>query len=314
MKSDWHEIIQRYVLGDLDEEGVEALQTALSNEPEVFALFLDYMNLEVALEVQAETREVTRTLLLSPALAGSGSARGRSWMPSTSAVAGLVLGLVCASFGWAAALPWLAEARQTVRSIFSEGFETESARTVPGLPVVTGRWSGDETDWVSGGSGVRPKSGARMLRFLSGTYAGENSPRSQWGDVYRLIDLRGVMGLVRGSVRVSASFLGLEGSAGERFACSVEAFVLDGEVPGDVGSLDLLWLRQNSSASGSRRHLLGGGAQWQEVSVEVPVTDRASRLMLHLSVIQEYPVIRSGAVRFPGHYMDDVRVELVSGR
>jgi hypothetical protein len=33
--------------------------------------------------------------------------------------------------------------------------------------------------------------------------------------------------------------------------------------------------------------------------------------MLHLAVVQEQPAVPAGAVEFPGHYLDDVKVELI---
>jgi hypothetical protein len=37
-------------------------------------------------------------------------------------------------------------------------------------------------------------------------------------------------------------------------------------------------------------------------------------VLLHLAVIRRAPIIQSGAVHFSGHYLDDVKLELVSRR
>jgi len=54
MKENWHEEIQRYVAGDSTEEETAALQQALKDDAGLRALYLDYLNLEVALGVAAE--------------------------------------------------------------------------------------------------------------------------------------------------------------------------------------------------------------------------------------------------------------------
>jgi anti-sigma factor RsiW len=54
MKHHWHEQIQRYVSGQASAEEVAALQAALNEDAELRALYLDYMNLDVALGAAAE--------------------------------------------------------------------------------------------------------------------------------------------------------------------------------------------------------------------------------------------------------------------
>jgi anti-sigma factor RsiW len=50
----WHEQIQRYVNGQASAEEAAALQAALKQDAELRALYLDYMNLDVALGAAAE--------------------------------------------------------------------------------------------------------------------------------------------------------------------------------------------------------------------------------------------------------------------
>ena len=54
MKNHWHEQIQRYVNGQASPAEAAALQTALNQDAELRALYLDYMNLDVALSAAAE--------------------------------------------------------------------------------------------------------------------------------------------------------------------------------------------------------------------------------------------------------------------
>jgi len=59
MKNHWQEQIQRYVDGQADAGEAEALQAALNADAELRALYLDYMNLDVALGAAAEAATIT---------------------------------------------------------------------------------------------------------------------------------------------------------------------------------------------------------------------------------------------------------------
>jgi hypothetical protein len=54
MRNHWHEQIQRYVNGQAGAGEVAALQAALDEDADLRALYLDYMNLDVALGAAAE--------------------------------------------------------------------------------------------------------------------------------------------------------------------------------------------------------------------------------------------------------------------
>ena len=53
MNHDWHDLIQRYIAGTLADHDALALQDALKSDEDLRALYLDYMNLDVALEAHA---------------------------------------------------------------------------------------------------------------------------------------------------------------------------------------------------------------------------------------------------------------------
>lgn len=228
------------------------------------------------------------------------------WRPLLSAAAGIVVGMLCTTVVFAYVGPSLVKPK----TIFAESFESV-VRTAPGLPRGTGSWGGDEAVVVDSAPGVKPRTGGRMLRFLSGTYQGENSPRSQWGDVYHIVDVRGLAGAGRTVARVSTNFAQAEVTGEKRFACSVGAFALDQDLSTLPSPLNQMWLQQNNNASGSRRAVLTEPGRWQEVSVELAITSQTRFLVLHLAVDQERPTLTSGTVHFSGHFMDDVKVELI---
>ena len=46
--------------------------------------------------------------------------------------------------------------------------------------------------------------------------------------------------------------------------------------------------------------------------MEVPVSSETRFMLLHFAVIQNAPALQAGVVEFPAHYMDEVKVEVVS--
>ena len=61
MNNHWHEQIQRYVNGQATPAEAAALQAALNQDAELRALYLDYMNLDVALSAAAEMTTFTES-------------------------------------------------------------------------------------------------------------------------------------------------------------------------------------------------------------------------------------------------------------
>jgi len=95
MNSHWHEQIQRYANGQASVEEAVALQTAMKNDSELRALYLDYMNLDVALAEAAEVATVPEygigrvvpPLRPRPAL----STHHWRWLAATAACVALVM-------------------------------------------------------------------------------------------------------------------------------------------------------------------------------------------------------------------------------
>jgi len=95
MKERWHGQIQRYLAGDTTPEETAALQQALKDDAELRTLYLDYLNLDVALGVAAEAAKITEN--------GSGRMTPYSrplakpirhdwrWLAATGACAALVM-------------------------------------------------------------------------------------------------------------------------------------------------------------------------------------------------------------------------------
>lgn len=305
------EHIRRCRDGEASAEELAALETRLRTDAVFREQYVRYMNLDEALGMAVSA--------LAPA---SEPARTRSALPWTQGPwrwtrpvgVGLLAGLLSATVTWAVALPWFADARVTIRTILGESFETAIAATLPGLPSDCGAWSGDEAVVVTAEQGVTPRNGRRMLRFLSASYAGDYSPRNQWSDVYRLVDVRGLARDDHERARLFASFAQTPVEAGEQYACSVEAIALEHNPGPPPLPLALPRTLERGSVAGAHTLPLTGDRAWREVSVEVPISPKTQFVLLHVAATRTSPAVETGPVRFSGHYMDDVKLELVSRR
>ncbi len=95
MKNDWHEQIQRYAGGQASAEEAAALQAALSADAELRALYLDYMNLDVALGAAAEAATIAengiRGIATSPRSPARSSAGYGRWLAVAAACLALAV-------------------------------------------------------------------------------------------------------------------------------------------------------------------------------------------------------------------------------
>jgi anti-sigma factor RsiW len=101
MKNDWHEQIQRYVDGKSSDQEAAALHQALTDDAALRALYLDYVNLEVALVDAAERsllrgNEIDRTATF-PNPSAAKSPRAWRWLAAAAACVALLVFVVLSS-------------------------------------------------------------------------------------------------------------------------------------------------------------------------------------------------------------------------
>ena len=95
MKNHWHEQIQRYVNGQASAEEVAALHAALNKDAELRALYLDYMNLDMALGALVDAVAVEESG--SNRMTSVHEARARAplrlwrWAAAAAAIAAVIL-------------------------------------------------------------------------------------------------------------------------------------------------------------------------------------------------------------------------------
>jgi len=152
-----------------------------------------------------------------------------------------------------------------------------------------------------------------MLRFERATYAGENAPKSSWGDIYRLVDIRELGGPLgeRSAPRLSASFnaasIPVGGvrlqyrnvRSGDGFGCTQRA----AEV-----ALD----RRKQCVDGTHLAPLKRTQKWQRAHTGI---EHSTADPVCVGDIWRWcdgiPVRSEGAVSFKAHYLDDVRLDLI---
>ncbi len=95
MNPDSHDLIQRHMAGLLSDDEAAVLQTRLKADTDLRRLYLHYMNLDVALEAQAGSRDrVTDLLRAAPLTENKPAGRWLSWRSLAAAAAIIVLAAV----------------------------------------------------------------------------------------------------------------------------------------------------------------------------------------------------------------------------
>jgi hypothetical protein len=95
MNPDSHDLIQRQMAGLLTEDEAALLQTRLKADTDLRRLYLHYMNLDVALEAQAGSRDrVIDLLRAAPLTENKPAGRWYAWLPLTAAAAIVLLAFI----------------------------------------------------------------------------------------------------------------------------------------------------------------------------------------------------------------------------
>jgi len=310
MNHDWHDLIQRYIAGTLSDDEALALQNALKSDADLRALYLDYMNLDVALGSHAESRAAVNEILASP-IAGETKrpTRWLSWRPLAAAAAGIVFGMLCTSvvFGFG-----VVRSLERVVSLFQESFESGPAPLVTGVPIEAGRWSGDYSGVVGEQQGVKSATGKRMLRFLSADYEGKSHEGpSRTASVWRLVDLRPYRREFADGGAVAQLSAVLNAQAfpqGRSYFEFVQIHALDAAMTAALKERH--WTELNTSSLALTRsagvELDRDPATWQRIDCEQRLPGNADFLLIEIG-LKQMPKTNESA-EFDGHFLDDVRL------
>lgn len=317
-----HDLISRHADGLITPAEHRELAGALEADPAARRVWFLRNDIDMGLAASAEHSR-SEIIVPEPSTAAGSWPRAASVAGLTAALAGIVIGIFGASAVWALALPGPGAAGTTI-PVLSESFESGQSKTVPGLPRGLDDpdgdlWRGDEARVVTAMQKVEPAAGSRMLRFDRATHVGENSPRSAWSDVYRLVDARPFILMAEGrpvTARLAADFALSADACGpdEQYSASVHLYAFDRDISDAPQPLPLEWVRENSVASGMKRVPLECGRRgWRRVTVDASLPPEAKFVLLHVSAVRDFPKPTSEPAIFKGHFIDDVSLELFVG-
>lgn len=301
MNVEFAELIQRRLSGLLTEDEVAAFEASLAAHAELRRLYLDFVNLDVALASKAASDDVARELIAAPA-----SVRGSRWLkwPAiAAAIGGVLIGLSAASLVYGI----VAQRQQvTSQTLLTEGFEDEAMPRDRGLPRRAGVWSGDLLGPQGGAGGVAPAEG-RHMAVLPPVEKRKFSYASRFLDVSALP--AGSPGRSR-QIEVTARFhsAASDDSAGEldRFQIRLAAFAEDIPAARAIwieGKLDELALLHVAKTVRPQPENRG----WTTVrsAIDVPAGARYVLISLAAGVADEEATKTE-------HFLDDVQVRLIT--
>jgi len=301
LNTEWHDLIQRRLSGTLTEDETSALQQALASDDTLRRIYLDYVNLDVALAAKAEGEIATRELIT--ASASCPVSRWRPWHRfAAAAVAGLLLGSISGSMVYGFIIQRQAAKQSAVQTLLTEGFEDKAMPSDPGLPRRAGVWSGD----------FRIVDGAdEKLTPAEGRYMALLSPveKRKFSYASRFLDVRAFSGSEAQQSRqieMTARFHGASPGVRDRYQIRLAAFA------DDVAAAREIWIAGNvneqallhvSKSITTDANFTG----WTTLRSTIDLPPGARYVLLSLAA----GVADSNAQKTV-HYLDDIQVRLIT--
>ncbi len=294
------ELIRSCIDGDATAEQFIELERLLLNDADYRREYLRYLNIDSALgripkapeAVQSPSQDLQKLRTFS------------QWRHFTSAAAGLVIGLFCASMTWAFVLPRNSDVRM-VAPVLEESFEDPAIPLFDEFPRRPGEWGGARGKIVSDlPEGAAALDGRLVLRL-------EPSPDTTLSYIQQVIDVARLPAPKKRETRtveVTGSFLADQPGERERYTLRVATFKETPEVIRDLW-VGVPWQEMDESTltmtkSGLSTPVNADG--WQTISVSVEVPRNARSVVISLAAGR----LSHTAPKTP-HYLDDVRADLV---
>ena len=302
MNADSHDLIQRHMAGLLTDDEAAVLQTRLKADTDLRRLYLHYMNLDVALEAQAGSRDrVIDLLRAAPLTQHKPAGRWFSWRSLTAAAAGIVFGMLCTSvvFGFVGHHG----VQKTPLAVLQPSFEDAQMPLARGFPPVASLWTGDVSKVVPAENGVTPKDGHHMVRLETNVHGKSVLfPR-----LYQIIPLPPSGSALR-EIEVSASFTSADPDSSPHY--TVRAYAVN-EAPERLGPdwFARHWFIQRDESIASAETGFEnppGNAKWQSIGLRMQVPGKARCLVVFFGVKNQ---AKSQAKK--PHYLDAVQVSFI---
>ena len=317
------QLIEAWLDGGIDDVALAELEVALLESADVRREFwrraaMHGLLREAAKVAFARSGVETASPVVDPPVSPAPAGRGRGWLRGSFAagiavllISGCGIGSAVTSLAFAYS-GWLGRGEWAL-VVHEEGFEHPPAPEQRYLPDRLDIWSGDETIVVGAEHGIAPRTGERMLKFLSPRPQGANY-RGLASEIWRVIDLeslRAAAGTRDVRIDFSACFNGCRQGVKPR-QCWISAIATDArpETLGDdwEEQFSAAQERPSAVASAQVRELLDADpATWQRFSVTITAPPGSRYLLLHC--LTEYRPDEDADVALRcGQYVDDISV------
>lgn len=299
----WHELIQKHLAGLANPEESAKLEQSLESDAKLRALYLDYANLDMALESSAKAETVLQEAQLLSERSPILKSDWFSWRPLTSAAAGIMIGVLTSSMVWAYSGLKIPHVSRIAIPLVDPGFE-ELVTPIPAtVPRSLDSWNGDTSHVVaSGGASVAPKEGRSMLK-MQPVDDRHYSRLEQIVEVGHLVPAEAANSNRTRAVEFSASFF-CEGAVDKsKMVLVVRAFSLSGdEIRGTTeDTTDLV-----TSMARKSFHIPPGSTNWQTGKVRMDLPPNTNTLVFAIAAF-DLPETSSTASR----YVDDIKATLL---
>ena len=295
---EWHDLIQKHFAGIATPEESAELEQALECDGELRTLYLDYANLDMALESSAKAASALQEAQLFSDRPTIHKSNGFSWRPLTTAAAGIMIGILTSSVVWAYAVPKIPDVTRIKVSLVDPGFEETSTSVPAVIPRTLNRWNGDASHTISSGdSAVEPKQGRFMMRMQPV----EDRPYSR---IEQIVDVSHLVSAEDAAVEFSASFF-CDGAVNQsRMLLVLRAFTAGAdEISGSTEKLD------DQVTSAARKPVLipAGSTDWHIGKLRMDLPANTKTIVFSVAAV-DLPKASAGSSR----YIDDMKATIVT--
>jgi hypothetical protein len=296
----WHDLIQKHLAGMATQEESTALERALETDSNLRSLYLDYANLDMALGSSAEAAKALQNAQVIPSSSRIKESKPvkRSLRPLTTAVAGVLIGVLSSSVVWAYAVSQAPELPRVPVPLVDSGFENLNSPVASVLPRTLNRWNGDASHVVSSGSsGVEPKEGKSMLQMLEVEHR-------KWSRIEQIVDVSHLVPDQGGAVEFSASALCDRALERSKMILVLRAFTMSGEeINGSTQELD----DQVTSSARKAVFIPAGSTKWHTTNLRMDLPPNTKTLVFSIAAVN-LPERSKGTAR----YIDDIKATIIS--
>ena len=309
MNPDQLALLHGYLSDTLDAATFAQLQSLLRESAEARRTLRSLATIDAHLHQLAAANPATALLLAHSPAHRAPTATWLTRHPQAAAVAGLILGLFCATMVFA----YIAPALHKPLTLLETSFEEATHPLPNGVPSVTGLWAGDFSEIVGPQNGVTPRSGNKMWRFLrADNRTGAARAANYVGEAIHILDLSKLQSGNTSTSRIleiSAWFALGNTSPGTRYHWNIKAAAFEGNVV-DAPHLWGKWDDLNTCLV--RREVIANQTpEWQPLSVTMMIPASATFLIFECAAVHRKPLLPNEVAEFPAHYLDDVRVRLL---